>query len=118
MDEPLGNYIRMHRLNANLSQRDLGKLLGYANEGEVWKHEASHSLPTLLMAISYEVIFRAPITEIFPGVHESVAQAVEQRLTELETELRKRGGNGRHAAVNARTLQWLEERRSKTYSHR
>jgi hypothetical protein len=101
-----------------LSQRELGRLVGYGDEGEVPKHETSRALPTLLMAISYGVIFRMPVAEMFPGVHESIAQAVEQRLAELERKLRQQVGKGRRMSINARKLQWFEERRAKAYSHR
>lgn len=107
----LGNYIRMHRMRAGLSQCELGKLLGYGDEGQVPRHEKSHSLPTFMIAISYEVIFKVPAKEMFAGVHESIADAIEDRLAELEESLRKRVEKGTAAETTARKLQWLQERR-------
>ena len=108
----LGNYIRMHRMRAGLSQCELGKLLGYSDEGQVPRHEKSSSLPTFLMAMSYEVVFGVSIKEMFAGVHESVANVVEERLAELEETLRQRAEKGVGGEATARKLQWLAERRS------
>jgi DNA-binding XRE family transcriptional regulator len=116
MDETLGNYVLMHRKNAGLTQRDLGELVGYGAEGQVPRHEHSRSLPTLLIALSYQVVFDVPVSEIFAGLHECVAASVEGRVAEMEDKLRRHSGSGTRATASARKLQWLEQRR--THSHR
>lgn len=114
MDEPVGNRVRIHRKNAALSQCELGKLLGYADDGQVSRHEQSSSLPTLLTALSYQVIFCVHVSELFGGLHEAVAQSVEARLAELEENLRQRNAGGVRASATARKLEWLRERRSRS----
>lgn len=111
MEGTLGNYVRTHRKTAGLSQRELGRLLGYGDEGQVPKHEFSRSLPPLLIALSYEIVFRVPVSEIFPGLHEVVEQAVERNLAELEEVLRQCSGKGSRAAATAHKLEWLHARR-------
>jgi DNA-binding XRE family transcriptional regulator len=118
MDEPVGNRVRMHRKNAGLSQYELGKLLGYGDDGQVSRHERSRSLPTFLMALSYQCIFCVRIAELFGGLHESVAQSVEGRIAELEKNLRQRDAGTARAAATARKFEWLQERRSRSYAHR
>ena len=107
-----GNFIRTHRRNAGLSQRELGTVIGYGHGGAVSQHERVRSLPPLIIAISYCIVLRAPLSELFAGVYESVEQVVEGRLAQLEATLREScKKRPRHAAA-ARKLQWLDERRS------
>jgi len=110
---PLGNYLRTHRKKAGLSQRELGRLLGYGNqETTVSRHEQSHTLPPLLIALCYEVLYNAPISQLFPGIHLTAKQVIELRLLEFESELENRSGKGVSAALVAQKLMWLYERRS------
>lgn len=118
MEESLGNYLRTHRKKAGLSQRELGRLIGYGNEGQVPRHEFSRSLPPLLIAVGYEIVFRERASAIFPGLYEVVEQAVERNIAELEETLRQHSGKGSRAAATAHKLGWLHERRSHRYSLR
>lgn len=111
MDGHLGNYIRTHRKKAGLSQRELGHLLGYSDKFPVSRHERSRSLPPLLIALAYEVIFDVPVCELFAGLHETVQLAVNNRLAELEGRLHQSEGGHRAAAV-AQKLEWLNQRRN------
>jgi transcriptional regulator with XRE-family HTH domain len=109
--ERLVNYLRTHRKKTGLSQRDLGRILGYGDEGPVSRHEQFHALPPLLIALGYEIVFQVPIAEIFAGLRDAVEQNIEKRLSELEQELQQSSGRGRRAAGTARTLEWLYLRR-------
>jgi DNA-binding XRE family transcriptional regulator len=110
----IDNRLRLHRQGACLSQRELGLLLGYGSEGQVPLHEKSRTLPTLLMALSYQIIFQEPVSDMFAGLYECVVQAVEGRLTELEESLRQSKAKGARAAAAKRTLEWLEKRRAQS----
>ncbi len=111
-NEPLVNYVRVHRRRAGLSQRELGQVLGYSDEGAVARHERFCSLPPFLTALGYEIIFRVPVAEMFPGLKETVEFGIEKRIAEFEDDLLTRsGGPGPKAAVVARKLEWLSERR-------
>jgi DNA-binding XRE family transcriptional regulator len=116
MDEPL-NYVRVHRRKSCLSQRELGDLVGN-DAGQISKHERSCSLPTLLVAIGYSIVFRTSIPDIFTGLHESLAESIEERLSELEQTLRQCDGKDVRAALTARKLEWLRERRVRSNSLR
>lgn len=106
----LHNYIRTHRRNAGLSQRELGRLLGHECEGPVSRHELSKSLPPLLSALAYEVVFGIPAGEIFPGVKQAVATIVEERIRAFREELENSTVHGRRAIPIAQKLEWICER--------
>lgn len=113
-NEPLVNYVRAHRRRANLTQRDLAQMLGYTKEGAVARHEQFRSLPPLLIALGYEVVFRVPVAELFPGLKQTVEFGIEKRIAEFEQDLRVRTGTWPQAALIARKLEWLSERRNLT----
>jgi DNA-binding XRE family transcriptional regulator len=107
---PIANYLRTHRKRAGLSQRELAGLLGYTDEGAISRHEQSQTLPPLLIAISYEIIFKAPVSALFPGIHGTLQEGIEDRLLELEHELGQRSARGATAPFVAQKLLWLYER--------
>ncbi|OAI57506.1 hypothetical protein AYO50_01460 [Acidobacteria bacterium SCGC AG-212-P17] len=107
-----GNHIRRHRKKSGLSQQELGRILGYADEGAVSRHEKSETLPPLLIAIAYQAVFHAPITELFPGLQSAVEQAVSRRLVEFEAELQQGMTTKKRTRLSAQKLAWLDERRA------
>lgn len=113
-NEPLVNYVRVHRRKAGLSQRDLGQMLGYDSEGAVARHEQFRALPPFLIALGYEVVFRVSVSEMFPGLKQTVEFGIEKRVAEFENDLRMKSGRGAQAAAIARKLEWLSERRNLT----
>jgi|SRR5208282_1132742 len=106
------NYVRIHRRNVGLSQRELGQILGYQNEFPISKHERFYCTPTLVTALGYEIVFQVPVSEIFAGLKDQVEEHIELRLAELETQLGQRGARDRRAATIARKLEWLCERKT------
>lgn len=112
LNKPLVNYVRTHRRKTGLTQRDLAKLLGYDAYGVIARHERFDALPSLVKALSYEVLFQTQISEIFTGLSEIVEVEVEARLTEFESHLGKQSARGPQAAAIARKLEWLSERRN------
>jgi transcriptional regulator with XRE-family HTH domain len=105
-----GNYLKSHRKKTGLSQRELALLIGYADEGQVSRHERSKSIPPLIVALSYEALFRVSVSVLFPGLFEALAERIEERLTEFEEELGKRAGRGRKANATAQKLIWIKKR--------
>jgi DNA-binding XRE family transcriptional regulator len=104
------NYLKVHRRKSGLSQRELGFLVGYVNEGQVRRHERSRTTPPLLVALAYEIVFQVPVSAIFVGIQSSVAHSVEKSLGEFKTDL-ERGMEGRRSSRMAlQKLQWLTDR--------
>ena len=109
MEGRLSNYIRTHRKRAGLSQRELARILDYDTKVSVFRHERVLALPPLLAAIGYEVLFSVPISELFAGMREAVEQTVEDRLSELERDLRR---DPRVEKTRRQTLDWIAVRRT------
>lgn len=109
--DPLGNYLRSHRRKAGLSQRELAEIMGYETAYTVSHHERSATIPALIVALSYEIIFRKPIHELFPGLYRTLEAKIEERIAKMEAELEQSTAKGRKAAFIARKLEWINERR-------
>lgn len=110
--EQIGNFLRSHRRTSGLSQRELARIVGYLTPFQVARHEQSSAIPALLIAISYEVVFRVSLSEIFPGLYRSVETKIEEVLSNMEQELQECTAKGRKAAIIARKLEWMWARRS------
>ena len=110
--ESIACYLRTLRKRSGFSQRELAEILGFHSEIPVARHERSITIASLLTALSYEVIFRARVSDIFPGLYRTIEASIEERLTKLEKELQQRSAKGRHAASTARKLEFLWERKN------
>jgi transcriptional regulator with XRE-family HTH domain len=108
----VGNYLRARRKKAGLSQRELGRLLGYAGEGAVSRHEQSKTVPPLSIAITYEIIFQNHVSELYPAVTEKMKMTIEQRLLDFEKEMQGKAAKSSHAIHIDQKLAWLSERRN------
>jgi len=106
----IANYLRLHRRKSGLSQRELAQIVGSLTDIPVSRHERSVTVPALLIALSYEVIFHVPISEIFPGLYQIVATGIEERLASLESDLQTSTAKGLQAASIARKLEFFWER--------
>jgi transcriptional regulator with XRE-family HTH domain len=113
-DLELTSYLRSLRRRAGFSQRDLAELIGYLSGDQVSRHERADSLPSLLAAFSYEIVFRVPVADLFPGVYATVKQQIEERLSDLERELGESSAKGRKAPMSARKLEWFNGRNNLT----
>lgn len=111
MDQQVvGNYLRTHRRRIGLSQREVAEMLGQP-EWNVGRHERSRTLPPLLTALSYEVIFQEPVASIFSGAFGAVTSAIESNIAEYEKKLATTTGEGGQAEAVGAKLQWLRHRR-------
>lgn len=109
----LANHLRTHRRKSGLSQRQVGQLLGYRKDVQVSRHESSKTVPLLVSAFGYQVIFRMPMHSLFPGIFEDVRESIEERLRELEISLHGQTVRGSEAEAIAQTLMWMMERRER-----
>lgn len=109
---PNAARIRTLRKSSGLSQKELTHILGFRSEVAVSRHERSDSVPDLLTALGYEAIFQVPVSELFPGMYQTVAMGIEERLAKLEDELHQSTTKGRNATPIARVLEFLVMRKS------
>jgi len=108
----IANYLRSHRLKSGFSRRELAKIVGLFNKTQVGRHERFEAIPSLMAALSYQAVFRIPIAELFPGLYETVAEGIEERLLALESTLQDSAPRRSNAQqITARKLEWLNERK-------
>ncbi len=98
-----------------MTQVELANLVGYPTVAAVSRQERSINLPPLIVALAYEALFRAPITELFPGLNEAVRQVVENRLASLEKRFKNEPTRRAELARVAQVLTWIESRRAMAY---
>jgi len=101
------NYLRIHRRRIGFSQRELSDVLGYLDADTIARHERFLVTPPLEVAIAYEQIFRVPVSELFPGLSDEVAERIGSGLARLEERLGQRSANDRDASTTTRKLTWL-----------
>lgn len=122
MDKKSGlvNCVRSCRKHAGLSQRELATILGYCDEGVVSRHELFRSVPPLLIALGYEVIFQTSISDLFPGLKQTIESAIEKNLTDFESKLIEKAASAPRSQVGLlnHKIQWLNGRRQTTSASR
>ena len=101
-----------------MSQRELAELIGIIEHHQVSNHERSSAVPSLFAALSYQAVFAVPVTELFPGIYETIRLNVEERLAELQTRLQNTAPKGRHAQAVAQKLEWIHKRRNPALSEK
>jgi transcriptional regulator with XRE-family HTH domain len=93
-----------------MSQRELADLVGIVTHQQVSQHERSTVIPSLMAALAYQIVFGVPITELFPGVLDSIHANVEERLHYMKERLEACTVKGRAAQKIARRIEWFWER--------
>lgn len=105
--QKLENYLRTFRKRSGLTQREVAFLLGCRNGTHVSHYEKRQRLPTLKTSLACELVFQAPVSELFPGLRVSVGKEVEKRKTELTAKLREDSSAGKVTPLTAQKLRWL-----------
>jgi DNA-binding XRE family transcriptional regulator len=59
--------VRRYRKSAQLSQRELARLIGLRSQGVVSEIEAGLKRPSLLVALASSLIFDAPLFDLYPA---------------------------------------------------
>lgn len=110
--DQIANYLQVLRRKSGLSQSDLKLVLEVVSETQVSRHERSATIPGLLAALGYEVLFQRPVSEIFPGLCKTLSAGIEERLLRLEGLLNESTCKGRRAESIARKLEFMWERKN------
>jgi len=111
--EQIANRLRSHRRMSGLNQCELAHIVGFLSGIPVSRQERSVTIPTLLIALGYEAVFRVPVSELFPGLYRMVEESIEEQLENMENKLQQSSAKGRQAAYIARKLEWLWERKNR-----
>jgi transcriptional regulator with XRE-family HTH domain len=77
------NHLVSIRRRWGFTQLELAELLGFRGSAVVSLLESGERMPSLVIAFSYEVIFRVPAAELFPGLFDGVEEEVLTRAYEL-----------------------------------
>ena len=115
------SYLRTLRKKSNLSQGELAQLLGYGNEGPVSRHERGVTVPPLRIVLSYQAIFRVPVSDIFPSIYQTVEENIEAKLTQFEAVLGAKSAKDHDAITTSLKLEFLAARKKvavKNYAQR
>ena len=99
--------MRTRRKLSGLTQREVAYLLGSDSPSAVSKHERTGAIPSLPIALGYEIIFGEPISVLFNHVYALIEGAIERRSAELEDRLGKKSAKGERAALTAKKLEFL-----------
>ena len=81
------SYLRSLRRKSTLSQEDVAFLLGTFAGTRVTRHETGECIPPLKVAIAYEVIFGAGVTDIYEDDLRVIAKDVCKRARKLHESL-------------------------------
>ena len=106
----VGTYLRFLRRKSRLSQRDLARILGSVSASQISRHERSITLPSMLTAFGYQVVFQKPVSEIFPGLFHAVEAGLEDRLEEFVHELNISAAKEGTAGSVERHMEWIHDR--------
>jgi DNA-binding XRE family transcriptional regulator len=86
-------------------------MVGLKSAATLSRCEWGHRLPSLKTALAFEALFGIPAGQIFSGAFAAAVKETEERLQALEHALQKTSGTGPKAAITARKLVWLTERK-------
>ena len=67
-----GTRLRRGAASVGLSQHELAHLLGCSSGAKVSRYEHFQRVPSLKTAIAYEIVFRAPLESLLPGLYAQV----------------------------------------------
>jgi DNA-binding XRE family transcriptional regulator len=90
----VGTHLRFLRRKSGLSQRDLARILGSVSASQISRHERSRTLPSILTALGYQIVFEKPVSDIFPGLFSAVETGVQERLEEFAREFNNHAEKG------------------------
>ena len=80
---PLPNYLKMHRIKAGYSQKELGEILEGLDGSEISRYEKGTRQPGLTIVASLEIIFGVSRHELFPRLAEVDPGQIQRRVTGL-----------------------------------
>lgn len=103
----MASFLRSHRRQSGLTQREVARLVGIISEAQVSRHERAADYPGFRVALAYEALFQVPLARLFPEPYEAVERNVAEQLSLLRSELELSTAKGRVAAVIARKLEWM-----------
>ena len=101
--------LRSQRKNSGMTQDDVAALIGALSASQVSRHESGEREPDLRTALSYRIIFDAPIKHLLPKLYHDIAAEIDVRAGALLERL-KESGEGLHAGHRIEQLRQIISR--------
>ena len=70
------NNLILYRKRMGFTQRQVARILGYRDTSMVSHYERGRSLPPLMVALGFEIIFRVPVAFLFPTLYDELKRQV------------------------------------------
>jgi transcriptional regulator with XRE-family HTH domain len=81
------NNLVLYRRRMGFSQKQVARLLGHRDASMVSHYEHSRASPPLIVALSLEIIYRAPVAFLFPAMYDEL----KRQIHHAEEALREAG---------------------------
>lgn len=86
---PLKTYLRTYRRKTGLSQEDMAYLMGWVTATGISRHENGRRVPTLSVALAYELILGASVADLYEGLSHSAETLIVPRAKGLLAKLER-----------------------------
>jgi transcriptional regulator with XRE-family HTH domain len=106
----LPNYLRTHRKYSGLSQSEVSFLLRLKDKSDLSRYERSVRQPSLRTALVYQEVFGTPVSELFAGLNDSVAQDARNRMKRLHARLQASADPRSAGNRILHKFQWVSQR--------
>ena len=73
------NNLILYRKRMGFTQRQVARLLGHRDTSMVSHYERGRSLPPLIVALGFEIIFRVPVAFLFPALYDTLKQQIRRQ---------------------------------------
>lgn len=77
------NDLVLYRRRMGFTQKYVARLLGHRDTSMVSHYEHSRVLPPLMTALSLEIIYRAPVAFLFPGMYDELKKRIRTQEESL-----------------------------------
>jgi len=86
-NKPALCYLRTHRRNWGLTQKELAKLIGSASSVQISRYENGKRNPKIEVALACQVIFGIPPSTMFPDAYALVEEEVMRNMYRMDLAL-------------------------------
>ena len=73
------NRLWRYRRRMSFSQQRVANLAGYLTPSDISRFERGERLPSLIMALKLEIIYRVPVAFLFPDLYVRLRQAIRAK---------------------------------------
>jgi transcriptional regulator with XRE-family HTH domain len=112
VQQKLTNYLRTFRKRSGLLQSEIAFLLSSGSGCKVSRYERFVRVPNLQTAMAFEIIYGAPVSELFAGIFQKVEKRIVRRARLLAHRLNKNDST-RRSIIRLKILERFIPRQEK-----